>query len=233
MAFQIGWNFFNLPVALCARPVAAAQLPLLGRSFDRGDVAAFAQLYRAGLAFTVFLGLPASLLFFSIPATLADAVSFGGMASPDGVVLVAAAIGSLGLGIIGEALFIVSMSASYARRDAIMPLQAMAAARGDHICRHGGRVGSGRRDSCHLDAGPVGIRRQFVRRRDPSRQTKGCHVPAWWVLVPGSARPFRRVLRCGRVQHPGRRSVERSDASPATKSSEWLLQPAWRQAPFT
>lgn len=126
VAFQIGWNFFNLPVALCARPVAAAQLPLLSRSFDRGDVAAFAQLYRAGLAFTVFLGLPASLLFFSIPATLADAVSFGGMASPDGVVLVAAAIGSLGLGIIGEALFIVSMSASYARRDAIMPLQAMA-----------------------------------------------------------------------------------------------------------
>ncbi|MGK9170249.1 hypothetical protein KXR53_28365 [Inquilinus limosus] len=126
VAFRIGWNFFSLPVALCARPVAAAQLPLLSRSFDRGDLAAFAELYRTGLAFTTFLGLPASLLFFAIPGTLANAVSFGGMASPDGVVLVAAAIGSLGLGIIGEALFVVSMSASYARRDAIMPLQAMA-----------------------------------------------------------------------------------------------------------
>jgi putative peptidoglycan lipid II flippase len=126
VAFRIGWNFFSLPVALCARPVAAAQLPLLSRSFDRGDIAAFAQLYRAGLTFTVFLGLPASLLFFSIPEAFANAVSFGGMARPDGVVLVAAAIGSLGLGIIGEVLFTVSMSASYARRDAIMPLQAMA-----------------------------------------------------------------------------------------------------------
>ncbi len=51
----------------------------------------------------------------------------------DGVVLVAAAIGSLGLGIVGEVLFIVSMSASYARRDAIMPLQAMACARRSHL----------------------------------------------------------------------------------------------------
>ena len=35
VAFQIASNLFNLPIALCARPVASAQLPLLSRSFAR------------------------------------------------------------------------------------------------------------------------------------------------------------------------------------------------------
>lgn len=125
VALQIGLNFFNVPVALCARPIAAAQLPLLARSFDHGDRSAFAEIYRAGRALTLFIALPASLLFCGLAEPLARAISFGGMAGPDGLVLVAAAIGSLSLGIVGEALFIVATSASYARRDAIVPLQAM------------------------------------------------------------------------------------------------------------
>jgi putative peptidoglycan lipid II flippase len=125
VAFQIGLNFFNVPVALCARPIAAAQLPLLARSIDQGDNAAFAEIYHAGRAFTIFVALPASLMFCGIAGPLAQAISFGGMAEPNGVVLVAAAIGSLSLGIIGEALFIVATSASYARRDTTAPLQAM------------------------------------------------------------------------------------------------------------
>jgi hypothetical protein len=48
------------------------------------------------------------------------------MATVAGVALVAAAIGSLALGIIGEAAFQVSTSASYARQDAVAPLVAMA-----------------------------------------------------------------------------------------------------------
>jgi putative peptidoglycan lipid II flippase len=125
VAFQIGLNFFHLPIALCARPVAAAQLPLLARNFDQGHLAAFSEIYRAGLAFTAFIALPASLLFCGIAETLARAISFGGMAGPSGIALVAAAVGSLSLGIIGDALFIVATSASYARRDAATPLQAM------------------------------------------------------------------------------------------------------------
>jgi putative peptidoglycan lipid II flippase len=125
VAFQIGYNFFNLPIALCARPVAAAQLPLLSRSFDRGDNAGFAALYRAGLQFTIFFALPASVLLFSIREALGKAVSFGEMSEPAGIELVSIAIGSLALGTVGEALFIVSTSASFARRDAMMPLKAM------------------------------------------------------------------------------------------------------------
>lgn len=126
VAFQIGLNFFNLPVALCARPVAAAQLPRLARSFNDDRPAAFHATYRRSLALTLFVALPASLLFLGIPEALARAVSFGEMAAPAGVALVAAAIASLGPGVSGEAAFLVSTSASYARRDAVSPLRAMA-----------------------------------------------------------------------------------------------------------
>jgi putative peptidoglycan lipid II flippase len=126
VAFQIGYNFFNLPVALCARPVAAAQLPRLSRNFQRSALAAFHTTYRSSLALAAFIALPASLLFLCIPHTLARAVSFGEMATASGRSLVAAAIGGLALGIIGETAFIVATSASYARRDATAPFRGMA-----------------------------------------------------------------------------------------------------------
>jgi hypothetical protein len=47
------------------------------------------------------------------------------MATASGRSLVAAAIGSLALGIIGETAFLVTTSASYARRDAVMPFRGM------------------------------------------------------------------------------------------------------------
>jgi putative peptidoglycan lipid II flippase len=124
-ALQIGLNVLFLPGALCARPIAAAQLPLLSHSFDRGDMAAFGRTYRAALALTGFVALPASLLCLAIPETLGRAVSFGEMAGPAGVALVSAALGSLGLGILGESALRVLTSASYACGDAILPLRAM------------------------------------------------------------------------------------------------------------
>jgi putative peptidoglycan lipid II flippase len=126
VAVQIGFNFFYLPIALGARPVVAAVLPRLSRSFTRGELAGFESVYRSSLALTCFIALPAALLLFAMPETLARAVSFGEMATVAGVALVAAAIGSLALGIIGEAAFLISTSASYARQDAVAPLVAMA-----------------------------------------------------------------------------------------------------------
>jgi putative peptidoglycan lipid II flippase len=126
VAFQIGYNFFNLPIALCAGPVAAAQLPRLSSSFNRKSLAEFHSTYRSGLALANFIALPASFLFVCMPDILARAVSFGEMATLTGTSLIAAAIGSLGLGIVGEAVLIVSTSTSYARRDAVSPFRAMA-----------------------------------------------------------------------------------------------------------
>jgi putative peptidoglycan lipid II flippase len=125
IALQIGLAFFNLPIALFARPVAAAQLPRLSRSFNRDDGPGFHTTYRNSLGLTMMLALPACLVFLGMPEILARAVAFGEMASPTGIALVAACVGSTGLGIVAEAAFVVSTSAAYARRDATAPFQAM------------------------------------------------------------------------------------------------------------
>jgi putative peptidoglycan lipid II flippase len=125
VAFQIAYNLFNLPIALCARPIAAAQLPLLARNFHSNATAACHAIYRDSLRLTLFMALPASLLFLCVPETLARAISFGEMRTALGVDLVAAAIAGLGVGMIGDAILIVATSASYARHDAVAPLKAM------------------------------------------------------------------------------------------------------------
>ena len=78
MAFQIGLYFFNLPIALCARPLAAAQLPRLSRSIIE-ESAAFDATYWNSPGLALFVAIPASLLFLSMPGTWARAVSFGEM----------------------------------------------------------------------------------------------------------------------------------------------------------
>jgi putative peptidoglycan lipid II flippase len=126
VAFQIGWYFFNLPIALCARPLAAAQLPRLSRSINQGVRTAFDATYRNSVGLALFVAIPASLLFLCLPATWARAVAFGEMDTIVGVSLVTAVIASLGAGVIGETIVIVATSASYARRDAVSPLLAIA-----------------------------------------------------------------------------------------------------------
>jgi len=125
IAFHVGYTFFNLPIALCGRPLSAAQLPRLAQSFQQGNLEAFHATYRSSLALGLFVALPAGFLFLSMPEVLARAVSFGEMATGTGVALVAATIGSLGPGIVGESAFLVATSACYARRDAVSPLRAM------------------------------------------------------------------------------------------------------------
>ena len=125
VAFQMGLNFFSLPLALGALPAAAALLPRLSRGFDQGNVTAIGTIYRDSLKLAAFVALPASLTFLCLPTALAQFVSFGEMSTPTGLALVAAAAGSLGPGIIGEASLIVATSAAYACRDAVSPFRAM------------------------------------------------------------------------------------------------------------
>lgn len=126
VAFQIGLNFAYLPVALGAVPVASAQLPRLARSHNAGDAAAFRTTFLDGFAFSRFLTLPASFLLVGMSGALAAALAFGEMATPVGVAMVAASIGSLGAGVFGEASTTLLTTAAYARRDGMAPLRAMA-----------------------------------------------------------------------------------------------------------
>jgi putative peptidoglycan lipid II flippase len=126
VAFQIGQTFFNLPNSLCAWPIAFAQLPRLSRQFHRAALAQFHTTYRESLRLALFVAIPGGLLFFGIPQVLAGAVSFGEMRGPGAISLVAAVLTGLSIGIVGEAVFIISTTAAYARLDAASTLQAMA-----------------------------------------------------------------------------------------------------------
>lgn len=126
VAFQIAFNFFNLPIALCARPLAAAQLPLLARSFARAALTDFHTTYHGSLRLALFVAIPAGLLFVGIPQVLATAVAFGEMRDPAAIALVGGALAGLGLGILGEVVIVVATSAAYARHDAAAPMWAMA-----------------------------------------------------------------------------------------------------------
>jgi len=124
VAFQIAYNLFNLPIALCARPIATAQLPLLARRIAAGHPGA--ALFHDALRLTLFVTLPAILVFLLMADQLASLVAFGGMRSEIGMALVTASIIGLGMALLGEAVMVVSSSAAYARHDAGSPFRAMA-----------------------------------------------------------------------------------------------------------
>lgn len=125
VAFQVAHSLFNLPIALGARPIAAAQLPLLSRSFavnGKADARLIEQAFRLAL----FAVLPAMLVMLVLPEALATLVTFGGMRTDAGMTLVVAALAGLGFAIAGETVVVVGASAAYARHDATRPFRAIA-----------------------------------------------------------------------------------------------------------
>lgn len=125
VAFQTGFNFTYLPVALGAIPLAFAQLPRLSRSFNEGDAASFTATVQRSLGLGRFIAVPAGLLLLTTAGLLAPAIAFGQMNSAAGKSMLAACIGGLGLGVLGEAMIVIVTSALYARHDATTPLRAM------------------------------------------------------------------------------------------------------------
>ncbi len=124
VAFQIAYNLFNLPIALCARPIATAQLPLMASRIAGGSSAT--ALFHDALRLTFFVALPAALVFLLMADQLALLISVGGMRTEAGLGLVTIAIAGLGLALLGEGVMVVSSSAAYARHDAASPFRAMA-----------------------------------------------------------------------------------------------------------
>jgi putative peptidoglycan lipid II flippase len=125
IAFQLGLNFVALPVGLGAWPVSVALLPQLARL----HIAAAAQRFRdelvQGVGITLFLMIPATVAYVALARPLARAVAFGAMGSRAGIALVAAALGGLGLSMLGEAGSVVGTHAAYARQDVRSPFYSM------------------------------------------------------------------------------------------------------------
>jgi len=126
VAFSLALAFYNLPVALGARPVSQAALPELSRAHHRGDAADYGRTFDSSLGLVLFLTVPAATGYALLSDPLATAVTFGEMATEEARHLVHHALLGISFGVVGAAAMIFGTQAAYARRDGRRPLVAVA-----------------------------------------------------------------------------------------------------------
>jgi len=125
VAFQLAMNFYFLPVALAATPVALSLAPRLSRMTATADEPVFRDTFVRGLTFALFVAVPAAAGYLAIAPSIARAIAYGGFGTDAGTALIGAALGTLGLGVLGETTFLVATYACYARKDTRTPMRAM------------------------------------------------------------------------------------------------------------
>ncbi|HET9897519.1 MAG TPA: lipid II flippase MurJ [Streptosporangiaceae bacterium] len=125
VAFQLAVNFYFLPIAIGATPVALSLVPRLSRMTAPGQAGLFRDTYVRGLVFASFLVVPAATAYAVLAGPLAGAIGFGAFAAADGRTLIASALLGLAPAITGETLFLVTTYACYARNDTTYPLRGM------------------------------------------------------------------------------------------------------------
>ena len=125
VAFQLAANFYFLPIALAASPVALSLVPRLSRMTAPGQTAMFRDTYLRGLAFACFFAVPAATAYLVLSGPIAGGIGFGAFGAADGRDLISAALGGLAPAIVGETLFLVTTYACYARKDTRNPLRGM------------------------------------------------------------------------------------------------------------
>ncbi len=123
VAFQLAINLLNLPVALGSKPVAFALLPRLSAANLAGDKRSLVETYARGVGMAGLIAIPAALASLALGWFAARALAVGEMAGPDGERLVVYAIVGIGGAVVGEGLFQLSTSASYACSDPVAPLR--------------------------------------------------------------------------------------------------------------
>jgi murein biosynthesis integral membrane protein MurJ len=125
VAFQLAANFYFLPIALAASPVALSLVPRLSRMTAPVQAGMFRDTYVRGLAFACFFAVPAATAYFVLSGAIAGGIGFGAFGAADGRGLISAALGGLAPAIVGETLFLVTTYACYARKDTRNPLRGM------------------------------------------------------------------------------------------------------------
>src|SRR5258708_21600959 len=104
VAFQLATNFYFLPIAIGATPVALSLVPRLSRMTAPSQAGLFRDTYVRGLTFASFLVVPAATGYAVLPGPLAGAIGFGAFAH--GRRLVAAALPGLTPALTRETLFL-------------------------------------------------------------------------------------------------------------------------------
>ena len=120
VAYQAAFVFFLAPYAILAQPIHTAILPEISGEASRGDIDSFAASVRRALDSMALLVVPASVAFvvFALPAM--RVVSFGAV-DDNGVVLLAAGVASLGIGLYAYGAFLLFARAYYALGDSRTP----------------------------------------------------------------------------------------------------------------
>jgi putative peptidoglycan lipid II flippase len=125
VAMQIALNFYALPIAVAATPVALSLLPRLSRLHHSNRHSEFTDTYVRGLGLVLFTTMPAVCGYLVLSGPIAHAVAVGRMGTPAGITLVTGAVAAVAAGIIGQAVFFVGTQAAYATGDYRTPLLAM------------------------------------------------------------------------------------------------------------
>jgi putative peptidoglycan lipid II flippase len=125
VAFQLALNFYFLPIALAATPVALSLVPRLSRMTAPGQARMFRDTYVRGLSFACFFAVPAATAYAILAHPIAGTVGFGAFGAAGGRELIATAMRGLAPAIVGETLFLVTTYACYARKDTAYPLRGM------------------------------------------------------------------------------------------------------------
>jgi murein biosynthesis integral membrane protein MurJ len=125
VAFQLATNFYFLPIAIGATPVALSLVPRLSRMTAPTQAGLFRDTYVRGVTFASFLALPAATAYVVLSRPLANAIGMGAFGADGGRALLASALLGLAPAIIGETLFLVTTYACYARGDTAYPLRGM------------------------------------------------------------------------------------------------------------
>ncbi|MPZ93359.1 MAG: hypothetical protein GEU96_00320 [Propionibacteriales bacterium] len=126
VAMQIALNFYALPIAVAATPVALSLLPRLSRLHQGDREGAFTDTFIRGTGLVLFITVPAACGYAVLARPIADVVAVGSMDTETATGLVAAALASVSAGIVGQSVFFLATQASYSRKDAVPPLLAMA-----------------------------------------------------------------------------------------------------------
>jgi putative peptidoglycan lipid II flippase len=125
VALQIALNFYSLPIALVATPVALSLLPRLSRLASPTSATDFSDTLVRGVRLILFLVLPAATGYLVLAGPIARFFAGGRMSTQQGVAMIAAALASIACGLIGQAIFMIMTQASYARKDTRTPLRSM------------------------------------------------------------------------------------------------------------
>ena len=92
VAFQLATNFYFLPIAVGATPVALSLVPRLSRMTAPSQAGLFRDTYVRGLVFASFLVVPAAVAYAMLARPLAGAIGMGAFGAAGGRVLLAAAL---------------------------------------------------------------------------------------------------------------------------------------------